>query len=100
TNRCIHECRCFLDIPIRAADLDGHMILADRKMHQRALRLRSPVVIGGNFDLSHGVGFLSQTASTRSHWQVQNAMLLLVIQRFVWMHMISSFSMKDLLSAQ
>ncbi len=36
---------------VSAADLDRHAVIADGEVDERPLRLRTPVTVGGNFDL-------------------------------------------------
>ena len=38
-------------------------VLADAEMLERALRLRAPELVGGNFDLAKAIGFLTGTRS-------------------------------------
>ena len=53
----IHQGACFLEDAKGADQLRRHGVAADVEVQKRALRLRAPVDIGGDLDLSHAVGF-------------------------------------------
>src|SRR6185436_12420724 len=52
---------CLLNQTVGSVYLDGHAVVADREMLQRALRLRAPVLISGDVDVAEAVEFASRT---------------------------------------
>ena len=53
----VHQRAGLLEDAERADQLRRHGVAADIEMQERALRLRTPVDVGRDFDLSHAVGF-------------------------------------------
>src|SRR5208337_2781450 len=57
----IHQRASLLKRAKRPNQLWRHGVASNIEMQQRALRLRSPINIRGDFDLSHAVGFNAGT---------------------------------------
>ena len=51
----VDPCRRLLDPAQRMDERQGHAIIADAKVFERALRLRAPQPVGGDFDSAHRV---------------------------------------------
>src|SRR6476659_8697112 len=50
---------CLLDQTVGSVYPDGHVVVADREVLQRALRLRAPVLVSGDVDVAEAVEFAS-----------------------------------------
>ncbi len=68
----IHQRAGFLENAEGANQLRRHGVAADVEMQQRALRLRAPVDIRRNFDLSHAVGFNASAGGGQSRHEEIN----------------------------
>ena len=55
-DRGIDQCRRLFYIAVGVIDALRHPILADREMHEAALRLRSPIAVGRHPDLAYRIG--------------------------------------------
>src|SRR6516165_7152976 len=54
--RGIDQCRCLLNVAIGVIDALWHLVVADGEMDEAALRLRSPIAVGGYLDIAHRIG--------------------------------------------
>jgi len=53
SGRSIHERRRLFDVTIGAVHAFRHAVVANREMDEAALRLRTPITIGGHLDFAH-----------------------------------------------
>src|SRR6516162_6345643 len=68
-----------LDIAIGAINSLRHPVVADREIHQAALRLRSPIAVGRDFDFAHRVGFAPGSSRTNANRDIVRFGMGLVI---------------------
>ena len=72
-----------LDVRVGATDLDRHPVVADGEVDERALRLRAPVVFGGDVDGPHRVGLGAEAGCARPDSKIKHAGWL---RRIVFAH--------------
>ena len=61
-----------LDVAVGVVDPLRHVVVADGEVLQRALGLGAPVLVGGDVDGPHRVGFPPRPGCFDAHWEVQD----------------------------
>ena len=86
----IDQRRRLLDVAVGVVDALRHAIVADREMHQAALRLRPPVAVGRHVDVAHRIGLATLASGVDADRRVVQHWMILMIHGTVSCHLIDS----------
>ena len=84
--RGVDQRRRLLDVAVGVIDALRHAVVADREMHQAALRLRAPVAVGRHVDAAHRIGLVTLAGGVDADRDVVQDGMRLVVHGIVSFH--------------